>query len=259
MMRDVADGTLAALLAGRSSRLVWRNDVGGLTYELAGPPRRFLKWSPSSGPDLAEEVARLRWARPFTTVPQVVDSGHAEDGTWMVTKALEGRSAVDERWLADPATAVRAIGEGLRAFHEALPVAGCPFSWHAAERVADARERAAAGRIDPGAFHEEHRAMTVRAAIAAVADPPPPEAKVVCQADACAPNTLIDDRGRCSGHVDLGRMGVADRWADLTVATWSASWNYGPGWERDLLAAYGVRPDPERTAYYRLLWDLGPE
>jgi len=24
------------------------------------------------------------------------------------------------------------------------------------------------------------------------------------------------------------------------------------------LAAYGVDPDPERTSYYRLLWDLGP-
>jgi kanamycin kinase len=51
---------------------------------------------------------------------------------------------------------------------------------------------------------------------------------------------------------------VGDRWADLAVATWSTEWNYGPGWENDLLRAYGVDPDPERVAYYRLLWDLGP-
>jgi len=44
--------------------------------------------------------------------------------------------------------------------------------------------------------------------------------------------------------------------ADLAVATWSAEWNYGPGWERLLLDAYGTRPDPERTRYCRLLWDL---
>jgi len=49
-----------------------------------------------------------------------------------------------------------------------------------------------------------------------------------------------------------------DRWADLAIATWSAGWNYGPGWERPLLDAYGVPPDPDRTRYYRLLWDLGP-
>ena len=62
--------------------------------------------------------------------------------------------------------------------------------------------------------------------------------------------------GRWSGHVDLGLLGVGDRWADIAVATWSAEWNYGPGWEPLLLDAYGVQPDPERTRYYRLLWDL---
>lgn len=32
-------------------------------------------------------------------------------------------------------------------------------------------------------------------------------------------------------------LGVADRWADLAVATWSTTWNYGPGWEEPVLDA----------------------
>jgi aminoglycoside phosphotransferase len=64
------------------------------------------------------------------------------------------------------------------------------------------------------------------------------------------------DDGRWSGHVDLGALGLAGRWADLAVATWSTTWNYGPGWETPLLQAYGVAPDPDRTRYYRLLYDL---
>jgi aminoglycoside phosphotransferase len=55
-----------------------------------------------------------------------------------------------------------------------------------------------------------------------------------------------------------GDSAVSDRWADLAVATWSIDWNYGLGWQRVLLDAYGVAPDPERTAYYRLRWDLSP-
>ena len=31
----------------------------------------------------------------------------------------------------------------------------------------------------------------------------------------------------------------------------------GTGWEQVLLDAYGIKPDAERTRYYRLLWDLG--
>lgn len=81
---------------------------------------------------------------------------------------------------------------------------------------------------------------------------------VVCHGDTCAPNTMIGDEGTWSGHVDLGFLGLADRWADLAIATWSIEWNYGPGWVGHLLRAYGLGPDPNRTRYYRLLWDLGP-
>jgi len=58
--------------------------------------------------------------------------------------------------------------------------------------------------------------------------------------------------------VDMATLGVADRWADLAVASWSLGWNYGPGWEPLFYQAYGVAPDAERVAYYRLLWELGP-
>jgi kanamycin kinase len=79
---------------------------------------------------------------------------------------------------------------------------------------------------------------------------------VVCHGDACVPNTLIDDEGGYAGHVDLGSLGRADRWADIAVATWSTEWNYGPGWADLFLTAYGVGLDEERTRYYRDLWDL---
>jgi kanamycin kinase len=49
---------------------------------------------------------------------------------------------------------------------------------------------------------------------------------------------------------------VADRWADLAVAAWSTEWNYGPGYDGLVYEGYGIAPDPERIAYYRLLWDM---
>lgn len=118
--------------------------------------------------------------------------------------------------------------------------------------------RSGAGHLDPGGWHPEHRGLSPARALALLDDPPGVDLAVVCHGDACAPNTLLTDDGTLSGRVDLGSLGVADRWADLAIATWSTRWNYGPGWETALLDAYGIGPDPERTAYYRLLWDLGP-
>jgi kanamycin kinase len=152
---------------------------------------------------------------------------------WLETKGIAAENAVSPRWIADPAPAVRAIGLGLRAMHDALPVEECPFSWSVGERLT--RSSREISRV--------------------LGDAPPIDRLVVCHGDACAPNTLVNSAGDWVAHVDLGALGVADRWADLAIATWSTVWNYGPGWEELLLEAYGIDPDPERTQYYRALWD----
>lgn len=251
---------VAAVAGGSAVRAVWRNELGGVTFEVGtGADRRFVKWTPvSSGIDLAREAVRLRWAAPHTPVADVLGEGDDAEGSWMVLAALAGESAISGRWKRDPARAVFAIGKGLREFHDALPVDDCPFSWSAEDRLADAHRRAGAGLVDPARWHAEHRSLSVGQALELVHETPPVDRLVVCHGDACAPNTLIAGDGSWSAHVDLGSLGVADRWADLAVATWSSEWNYGPGREGDLLAAYGVDADPERTRYYRLLWDLGP-
>jgi aminoglycoside phosphotransferase len=247
--------------AGAGIHPVWVNELGGITFRLGdGPGRRFVKWMPAdSGFDLGAEAMRLRWASAFTPVPQVLDQGSDDQGGWLVTSGLAGEYAVSDRWKSEPATAVAAIGIGLRAFHDALPVAPCPFSWSLQDRLAEARRLAAAGLTDPKDWHEDHQGLgSVERVLGLLADQPPVDVLVVCHGDSCAPNTLIGEDGRWSGHVDLGSLGVADRWADLAIATWSTQWNYGPGWGTPLLDAYGIEEDPERTRYYRLLWDLCP-
>jgi kanamycin kinase len=133
--------------------------------------------------------------------------------------------------LAAPTVAVRTIGAGLRMLHDRLPVRSCPFDWSAASRLST---------LTP-------------ARRARVGEPPPVDQLVVCHGDVCAPNALIDDDGTCVGHVDFGSLGVADRWADLAVATLSLGWNYpGRVWDAEFFAAYGVEPDSARIDYYRL-------
>ncbi|MEV4093054.1 aminoglycoside 3'-phosphotransferase [Streptosporangium saharense] len=241
---------------------VWRNELGGLTFRLDDGRGgvRYAKWIATGTPeiDLLAEAERLTWARRWVNVPPVLEQGSDADGSWLVTTALPGRSAVDDHWRATPevsAKAARAIGRGLRVLHDALPVEECPFDWSVERRLVRADERIADGE-GPKNWSPEHRHLDLARARATIGDPPPIDRLVVCHGDACAPNTLVNDDGTFAAHVDLGSLGVADRWADLAVAAWSTEWNHGPGYDHLVYEAYGVAPDRERIAYYRLLWDM---
>jgi len=232
---------VAGLAGGDEPVPVWRNTLGGLTFRLgAGHDIRFVKWMPPGLSTFHAEADRLAWASPHIVVPRVLDSGSDETGSWMLTDGLAGRSAVDTQFVSSTTSArgaARAIGVGLRELHDRLPVADCPFSWSVAERIARARVNGL----------EVDSALQIE---------PPIDRLVVCHGDACAPNTLIADDGSFAGHVDLGSLGLADRWADLAVATWSLEWNYtgGERLEAELLDAYGVARDERRIRYYRSLW-----
>jgi kanamycin kinase len=181
-----APARVRELAAGATLTPVWANEAGGLTFRT--DDGRYIKHGPRSlETPIAGEVARLTWAAAYTPVPRVIASGQDAADEWLVTAAIEGDSAVAPRWIANAetaATAVRAVGEGLRALHDALPVDDCPFDWTAPTRIANA---AARGIRVP----------------ASLQDAPPVDVAVVCHGDACCPNTLLDSTGAWTGHVDL--------------------------------------------------------
>lgn len=210
---------------------VWLNELGGLTFR-AG--QVFVKWCPLDVQiDLAVEADKLRWVSAYTRVPEVVDAGSDSDAQWLVTVALPGTNAVDDAWTANPTVAARSIGIGLRAFHDAVPRATCPYDWSIESRVESAEKLGSNPSVGTA----------------------PPIDPVVCHGDACAPNTLLDNDGNWFAHVDLGSLGVADRWADLAPAIMSTEWNYGRRFTSEVLDGYGIELDRRKLDFYCRLWD----
>jgi kanamycin kinase len=225
---DPIPAFVADRAAGKHLDLVWRNELGGLTFR-AGD--EFIKWNPrDSGIDLERERVRLEWLEGRHPAPRVVDFGSDTDAQWLVTAPVPGEQAVGDGWRSRRREAIRAIATGLRAIH-AIDVDDFPTAMR--DEVWVARTPDALG-----------------------SQPHPLDGPVLVHGDACAPNTLISSKGDWTGNVDFGDLGVGDRWADLAVASLSIDWNFGEGHQDELFEAYGIERDEERIRYYRALWEL---
>ncbi|MBO0594440.1 aminoglycoside 3'-phosphotransferase [Nesterenkonia sp. E16_7] len=216
---------------------IWRNGARGLTFSVASggvaaPIDFYAKWNPDAvGESLTQEAERLAWIQGRHPAPTVVDLILEGPEEVLLTRALPGESAVAPRWKADPDLALRALGTGLRRLHDLDPQ-DCPFDWGV-----------------------EHRLRTAGLAAEPPGDAPSLDRLVLCQGDPCAPNTLLAADGSFLAHVDLGRHGVADRWADLAVMSMSLAWNFSGYDEATFWSAYGIEPEAHRIEYYRRLWD----
>ncbi len=220
-------GIVLRVANGRPAELVWRNELGGLTFRIGDT---FVKWNPpTTRIDLERERIRLEWLAGRHPAPRVIDHGRDASGQWLMTAALPGGTAVGDTWRARRSEAIRAIATGLRALH-AVGTDDFPASW--------------TGEVWVGRMPQE------------LGTRPPVDDPVLVHGDACAPNTLISDDGQWTGNVDFGDLAVGDRWADLAVASMSLDWNYGEGHQAELFDAYGIEPDAPRIEYYRALWHL---
>jgi kanamycin kinase len=173
---------------------------------------RYLKVHPA-GTGISDEATRLRWAAQWVRVPRLIEYGSDGFRDWLMTAELSGVDASRHPWRqADPARLAKAVGEALRAFHDAIPVDECPFWFPGAD-------------TEPGAD------------------------LVVCHGDYCLPNVFLSDT-EPTGYLDLGAVAVGDRWLDLAIGLRSLEHNLGTGLQDDYLTGYGLALDEaKRTAW----------
>jgi kanamycin kinase len=250
---------LAQVAPGWSAVLAYRLMPWLTTWRLTAPDGavRFAKVDRRGRfPTLDDEAERMRWAGSFVPVPTVVMLERIGDASVLVTEALPGRDATDPCWHDDLPALVRALGRGLRTFHDATDPARCPFRFERDRALEHVRRRVDLDDIDRRGLHAEHAHLSPTAALAELETTTRwTEDLVVCHGDYCPPNVLLQ-RGAVTGYLDLGELGVADRWSDIAVGAWSTGWNFGDELEPLFYESYGVEPDDARIRFHRLLYDL---
>ncbi len=248
----VGDDELVPIAVGRSAAATLRC--------VSGDGDRILKVQAVDplGTSLVGEGDRMRWLAPHVPVPAVLASGSDGSTEWLLTAALPGTDATDPLHHVDPEQLVRTLGAGLRRFHDATPVEGCPFDARTATDLDRAGDRVRGDRVDAdgfGALYHGLSAAELYETIRSLA-PPPDDDLVVLHGDYCVPNVVLDE-GTITGYVDLGRCGVGDRHRDLAIACRSIGLNFGGHAAGVFLDAYGIeRPDLSRIDYFVMLDEL---
>lgn len=210
---------------------------------------------------LDDERLRTEWLFRFAIgSPSVLDWSASELGACLVISTLTGvpASALSQRELQ---VAWPKIVGLVRVLHD-LPVAGCPFERRLAGMFARAEEVVARGGVRseflttdqkgtaPATLLQELRSELPERQAQEVLD------LVVCHGDACLPNFIIEpDTLHCVGVVDLGRLGTADRYADLSLLIGNARTRWASTADADkayrqLFEHYGTTSDERRLRFY---------
>lgn len=231
-------------------------EAGASVHRLhaAGRPTLYLKAGTGAAAEgVADEMARLAWLRDRLPVPTIRHFTWTPDAAWLLTTAMPGRTAYQEMEDAPArrAETVSALAGFLRRVHS-LPADECPFNAAHPLRLARARARMAAGEVDEGDFGDDHRGWSAKRVweemIALLPFPPDP---AVTHGDFSLDNILMD-KGVVTGVVDVGLVGVADRYQDLAILAECLT-EFDEGWDAALFRAYGVDRDERKRRFHLCL------
>jgi len=253
----VAAVAVPAGLASAVADKTWFRDrvgeSGCAIYRLAGGLRDDLYLKVGRGPmldDLVDEMVRLRWLSGYLPVPPLHGFVLEADAGWMLTGRLPGQTAY-QLLEGDPGMApalAGALGRFLRRLHT-LPVERCPFNADHRLRLAAAQDRMEAGLVDEDEFDDSRHGMSAEEVWAEMMAALPADFdRVVTHGDFSLDNLFVVD-GEVTGCIDLGRVGIADRWQDLAIL-WNSLEEFGEDAAQAMLQAYGIAMNSAKLDFH---------
>lgn len=211
---------------------------------------------------LGEERLRTEWLAPFGLgSAAVLDWYASSDGACLVTRAVPGVPASDLT-AVELLEAWPSIAERMRALHE-IPVGDCPFARGLSSMFARATDVVARNAVNPDFLDPDQQGISPSVLLERVRAELPQRLaqesreRVVCHGDACLPNFMVDPETlRCTGLIDLGRLGTADRYVDFSLLlanareTWTDA-GQSLAARKSLFEVHGIgAPDDERLGFY---------
>ena len=257
-----APNWLPVLPAGRQWIAIRRGESGDRVFRRSDGAA-FVKASEGKNVTLLEaERQRTEWLASFDLgSPTVLDWVTSGNRACLVTSAVPGVRASDLT-AQQLSKAWPSIAEKVRHIHRIVKN-DCPFQRGLSTMFERAENVVASNAVNIVFLDPADRHIPPSTLLNALRAELPERLRqevddlVVCHGDACMPNVMIDPETlRCTGLVDLGRLGTADRYADLAllIGNTRESWS-GPedaeAAHRRLFEIHRIpNPDKERLNFY---------
>ncbi|GGZ17690.1 APH(3'') family aminoglycoside O-phosphotransferase [Streptomyces nitrosporeus] len=240
---------------------VTAGESGAAVFRSADATRYAKCVSAADAAGLEAERDRVAWLNDQGVPgPRVLDWRSGDAGACLMTSAVLGIPA-DQVPAEDLWAAWGPIADAVRRLH-GIPMPRCPFRRDLDAMVALARDVVARDAVNPEFLPVEQEHTPAPELLDRLTRQVPRRREqeaadtVVCHGDLCLPNIILDPRTLdVSGFIDLGRLGLADRYADLALLLANARETW-PDEERGRAAdtafaeGYGITLDHDRLRFY---------
>ena len=216
---------------------------------------------------LKDESLMMDWLKNRISVPEIICNITESGKNYLLMSKINGKMSCDDEFMKNPKQLVFVLADAIKTLWN-VDISDCPIKNDLSTVLKAAEYRVEHGLVDvddaepetfcKGGFKDPQQLLGW------LYDNRPEEDFVLSHGDFCLPNIFINDDG-FSGFVDIGRMGVADRYQDIALCYRSLKHNfsgkfggksYGGFDEKMFFDALGVEPDFEKIRYYILLDEL---
>ena len=218
-------------------------------------------------PLIKNEQTMMNWLENKVSVPKCICNIIENGQNYFLMSRIDGKMSCDDEYLNKPEFLVSVLAEALKSLWS-IDISGCPVKNDLSTMLSAAEYRVEHGLVDiddaepetfgEGGFSDPDELLKW------LYDNKPKEDFVLSHGDFCLPNIFINE-GRFSGFVDIGRMGIADRYKDIALCYRSLKHNFSgrfsgktyKGFNDNMFfEALGIEPDFEKIRYYILLDEL---
>ena len=213
------------------------------------------------------EHAMMNWLKNKVPAPEYLFDYNENGKNYFLMTKVPGKMSCDDEFMKSPEHLITVLAEALKILWD-TDISNCPVKNDLSTVLCEAEQRVEHGLVDvddaePETFGEGGF-KSPEELLRWLYDNKPDEDFVLSHGDFCLPNIFIEN-GSLSGFVDIGRMGVADRYQDIALCLRSLRHNfeglyngisYGGFDEKLFFDALGIEPDFDKIRYYILLDEL---